>query len=137
MSNTLDILYPGRDVVVSGETIRIRPYKTKQMREALAIILELLPVYQRTGGNMVAIALMGVDQCIRLAAMASGKTVAWIDELDVDESMSLMVATLEENWNFFEKKVIPQFAAITAMFKAKGILMPKMPTTAGAPPSQS
>jgi hypothetical protein len=135
MSETLDTMYPGRDVVAAGETIRIRPFKTKQMREVLAIVLELLPVYQKTGGNVIAIALMGVDQCIRLAAMASGKTVEWIDDLDVDESMKLMVATLEENWNFFEKKVIPEFGAITAMFKAKGIL--RTPQTDGDLPSQS
>jgi hypothetical protein len=118
MSDELKVLFPGREVIVGGETIAVKPFKMGQYPKVIEIIADIAPLIAQADGNMMTIATLGAEQVMRLAAISTGKKREWFDNVEADEGLVLLTAVLEENWKFFQKKVKPELDKAFAVIKA-------------------
>lgn len=118
MSDELKTLFPGREVIVACETIKVKPFKMGQYPAVIGIIAEIAPLIDKASGNILTIATLGAEHVMQLACLSTGKTREWFNDVDADEGLQLLTAVLEENWTFFSKKVKPELAKAMGAIKA-------------------
>lgn len=60
------------------------------------------------------------DEVFQLLCMATGKDRAWLDQLEADEGLELMMIVVEQNMDFFNQKVIPAITKFSTKAGAIG-----------------
>lgn len=160
-ASDLAALFPGREVVCKGETIRIVPLYFGQYPQAGKLAKPLINALREANlfafanviedgktvakfelaENWIAELPMVLDEggeaLIRFFAFAIGKPREWFDTLAGDEGIALGQAIFEENADFFVRRILPMLQ--TAGFtKADGAASSPASTaldTAGMPSS--
>ena len=128
--NEIQTLFPGKEITLStGEVINIKPFTFGQLPKALKIgqkLGVLLADLYRKGqfedqtnvsSNLMVIVGEGGEDLLDLIGLGIGKPRAWFDELQGNDGITLTIAFLEVNIDFFTKKMMPQLSE--AMSKAK------------------
>lgn len=128
--NEIQTLFPGKEITLSsGEVINIKPFTFGQLPKALKIGQKLgilLGDLYRQGkfedqtnvsSNLMVIVGEGGEDLLDLIGLGIGKPRAWFDELQGNDGITLTIAFLEVNIDFFTKKMMPQLSE--AMSKAK------------------
>lgn len=119
----LKTLYPDVEVTARGETISIKPFKTKEWLAASKIVGDLQPLIARhTDGesiNMMGLMIDAGDSLIELIALGIRKPVAWIEEASLDETVKLAKVVFELNREDFAKKVMPLLGNLLPAAKEK------------------
>lgn len=128
--NEIQTLFPGKEITLStGEVINIKPFTFGQLPKALKIgqkLGVLLADLYRQGkfedqtnvsSNLMVIVGEGGEDLLDLIGLGIGKPRAWFDELQGNDGITLTIAFLEVNIDFFTKKMMPQLSE--AMSKAQ------------------
>jgi len=121
MSNEITTLFPGKEITLStGEIINIKPFTFGQLPKALKlgqkIGVLLADLYKQgkfdeqanTTTNLMLILSEGGEDLMSLISLGIGKDRAWFDNLQGDDGLTLTIAFLEVNIDFFTKKMMPQ-----------------------------
>lgn len=126
MTQELNVLFPAKEITIStGEVIKIAPFTFGQLPQALKLaskIGNLLGTLVKDGKladkSKMATSIMfliseGGEDLLNLLGLGINKDRAWFDTLQGDDGITLTVAFLEVNLDFFTKKMLPQM--ISAM----------------------
>jgi hypothetical protein len=136
----LEVLFPDQELVISGETVLVKPLKFGQLPKAIKLLKPVSDALQAAGifalrgeaGNaqfaldpawplkIVDMLAVGGEDLLQFLAFAVGKPRAWLDTLDTDDGVKLVKAVFEINADFFVRRVFPMF-------------MPAQPETAASP----
>lgn len=124
MSEEIQTLFPGKEVTLtSGEVITIKPFTFGQLPKALKIGQKLgtllADLYKQgkfedranVSSNLMVIIGEGGEDLIELIGLGINKPRAWFDNLQGDDGITLTIAFLEVNIDFFTKKMMPQLSA--------------------------
>jgi hypothetical protein len=66
--------------------------------------------------QLMAMFMHNSDACLAVLAALSGKPRAWVDNLEIDEALDLLLDLVEVNLDFFVKNVLPLLlAGVTRM----------------------
>lgn len=131
-ASDLAALLPGRDVMCKGESIRVLPLFFGQYPKAVKLVRPLSVVLQESGAFTVkpvtgedgkASMQLGVaedwlktlpdvlekggEALIQFFAFSVNKPRDWFDTLPGDEGFALAKAILEENADFFVRRILP------------------------------
>lgn len=132
----LAALLPGRDVTANGEIIKVLPLFFGQYPQAMKVIR---PLVSALAGAKIFEARAGVDAAgnatssfvaaadwmfkipqifeeggealMQFLAFAIGKKRDWFNTLPADEGLALTQAVLEENADFFRRRILPMLQA--------------------------
>lgn len=124
---------PVRCKLSSGETVEVAPIKVRQLAAvvraaepvigALAGVAALPPASQ--GGAFAALLVEQLDDVVALVAALTGRTVEWVQDLDLDDLAAVAGAALEVNASFFVRRLRPSIEALGAtMTRSLGALAP-------------
>lgn len=124
MSEEIQTLFPGKEVILSdGEVINMKPFTFGQLPKAMKIGQKLgmllADLYKQgkfedqsnVSANLMVIIGEGGEDLIELMGLGIGKPRAWFDNLQGDDGITLTIAFLEVNIDFFTKKMMPQLSA--------------------------
>lgn len=124
MSEEIQTLFPGKEVILSdGEIINMKPFTFGQLPKAMKIGQKLgmllADLYKQgkfedqsnVSANLMVIIGEGGEDLIELMGLGIGKPRAWFDNLQGDDGITLTIAFLEVNIDFFTKKMMPQLSA--------------------------
>jgi len=124
----LETLFPGRDVAVGGETIRVSPLYFGQYPRALQLMRPLFDAVKGAGifsvvknGTQVKFEIAadwplrlpeliadGGEALVEFVAFCIGKPRPWFNTLPGDDGFELTKAVFEENASFFAKRIRPK-----------------------------
>ena len=119
MTDQLDILFPGTtQVVVNEETINLAPFKFGQINKVIKVAtplfgllktqVDLSKTESEVGAQVIELILVnGGDALIDIICIATNKSTQWVEDLDNDKVIELLVGIVEVNKDFFIKKVLP------------------------------
>lgn len=126
----IQTLFPGKEITLtSGEVIKIKPFTFGQLPKALKIGQKLgamlAELYSQgkfedqanVSSNLMIIIGEGGEDLLDLIGLGIGKPREWFDNLQGDDGITLTIAFLEVNIDFFTNKMMPQLSE--AMQKAK------------------
>lgn len=112
MSNDLEVLFPGRDVEIRGQTLRVSPFTARQLPKVFALARDIMPAFKQADGDLMgAFALIG-DPILELAALSLGKKIEIFDRMLPDDMIAVLSAVMEENYDFFTQKIEPMMAGV-------------------------
>lgn len=124
MSEEIQTLFPGKEVILSnGEVINMKPFTFGQLPKALKIGQKLgvmlADMYKQgkfedqsnVSSNLMVIIGEGGEDLLELIGLGIQKPRAWFDTLQGDDGITLTIAFLEVNIDFFTKKMMPQLSA--------------------------
>lgn len=127
MTNDLDIFTPEpRRVTVGGRTLDILPLKVGKLS---AFAKALAPV----GGSLMAGDLAtpfvhGFEHLRAGIAIGAGVEEEWLEQLDADEFLTLGVAVVTSNSDFWRRRLLPTIAV--AAETISNVMRPKPATKA-------
>lgn len=110
----LEVLFPGRVITVAGEELLITPFKLTQ----IPVVAGLMAKYYRLSGTSDTLDVVDLiekagDDVWKMMCMSLGKDRAWLDTLNAEEGVDLLSAIIEENSDFFIKKLSPAMTDLT------------------------
>lgn len=120
----LDVLFPGREVVVGGETITVKPLAFGQLPKAAKLLQPVVKALRASGaiggegsvidlfGSWVDMLAAGGEELLALVGFAIGKPREWFDGLSMDDGVALVRAAVEVNGDFFGRKVLPMLTGV-------------------------
>jgi len=105
------ILPEERQVEAGGESFTLRPFGFRHMLKALPHFNALMKYIKaeevdgtlRLKMELDQLLTEGGDHLAPLMAMATGRDLAWVDALDLDEGCQLAAAVVELNADFFAR----------------------------------
>jgi hypothetical protein len=105
----------GRDLMIQGEELEVKPLKFKQLLATLkhlAPILALVEQLDKDGVDTLTLQHLletVPDSLVKVASLCTGKDEAWFDLLEADEGIDVLGAVLELNKDFFVQRLKPKF----------------------------
>ncbi len=112
-------LVPGVQIKTrfAGE-VTITPFKFTQFPKVINIIKGLLSSIDNLANvqvNDIASLMVAEDgdKLFQLLMLSTGKDKDWLDQLDADEGLEILTATIEQNLDFFNRKIIPSIQSLT------------------------
>ena len=124
----LDVLFPeGKEVLVQGESLVIKPYTFGQIARVSKLAYPIVAALQDSGllkietiegqanisiasdwpSRIVEIMGLGGEEFLQLVALSIGKPRAWLDTIQIDDGVTLAKAVIEVNSDFFAKRILP------------------------------
>jgi len=121
----LQVLFPNREITLNGETIEIKPFPfgkipkvIKQASHLIQIVMSLPEGLITEEGDInledpataIVLASMmehGGGVIFEILAIAANKPLVWVEELQPDEGILLLVKVWEINKDFFTKRLGP------------------------------
>ena len=99
-------------VEVAGEKVQIRTIKVKYLSLVLKEIQPFASVFKQSQENvdLIQVAMDHIDNVIVLVATLVEKPQEWVEELEIDELVSVFTKLVEVNIDFFIRKVIPSLS---------------------------
>jgi hypothetical protein len=127
MSNDLDVLFPGHEVMVGGTAITVVPLFFGQYPQAVKLLKPVASAlsssgileFSQAGGEanfriaedwalrLPEIMIDGGEAIIQFLAFAIGKPRPWFDTLPADDGLKLAQAAFSANADFFVKRIRP------------------------------
>lgn len=109
----IEVLFPGKTITIAGEEILITPFKLTQIPE----VAKLVAKYVRGADSESALDVPKMieeagEDVFSMMCVATGKSRQWLDDLSGADGMDLLSAIIEENADFFIRKVTPQMTAL-------------------------
>lgn len=133
----LAVLLPGREVIAKGETLVVMPLFFGQYPKAIKLVRPLATVVTQSGAfsakpvkgadgketmslsvsddwlsALPLILEQGGEALIQFFAFAINKPREWFDTLPGDEGFAVAKAILQENADFFARKIRPQLESL-------------------------
>lgn len=117
----LEVLFPGRRLNIAGGVLLITPFKLTQVPRVAALFARY---YAMTAEPRLAtdpiiridpekLILAAGDDVWEIMCMATGKDRVWLDGLSANDGVDLLKAIIEENADFFIKKLAPTVTVLS------------------------
>lgn len=114
MSDDLKILAPQETISTKLGNVIVKPFKFTQFPRVIEILSGFsssINVDNLSAGDIVNLLMRNQgEDLFELLCMASGKDKSWLDELEADEGIELLMKVVEQNMDFFNRKLIPSIA---------------------------
>ena len=114
MSDDLKVLAPQETVSTKLGGVVVKPFKFTQFPRVIEILSGFsssINIDNLEAGDIVNLLMRNQgEDLFELLCMASGKDKEWLDELEADEGIELLMKVVEQNMDFFNKKLIPSIA---------------------------
>ena len=111
MSDDLKVLAPQETISTKLGAVVVKPFKFTQFPRVIEILSGFsssVNVDNLEAGDIVNLLMRNQgEDLFELMCMASGKDKEWLDELEADEGIELLMKVVEQNMDFFNKKLIP------------------------------
>ena len=119
MTDQLEVLFPKSiPVQVGDETVTIAPFKFGQINKVIKVATPLFGLLKsqvdltqsesEVGTQVLELVLTnGGDALAEILTISTNKPLSWVEDLENDKVIELLVATVEVNKDFFIKKVLP------------------------------
>lgn len=134
MDGDLAILFPGTEVLVSGEVFHVKPFFFGQIPKAVKLTMPVAKALNESGillfrqdASQLGFALAtdwpfklpqimaeGGEALMELLAFAIAKPRAWFDSVAAEEGLALTKAVFEVNTELFLKRILPMLGATPA-----------------------
>lgn len=142
MKNDLDVLFPGKEIEVKGETVKVSPFYFGQIKAASRFSATILRAIVAAGvvafvkdPDTGAISVQydptfpikifdilgdASDELMGLVALSINKPVDWLDDpaIGLDVGLDLVMSMFEVNKRFFTEKVLPKVAGLMPLAQA-------------------
>jgi len=111
MSDDLKTLVPQETISTKLGEVVVKPFKFTQFPRVIEILSGFSSAVNLD--NLEAKDIVNLlmrnqgEDLFELLCMASGKDKKWLDELEADEGIELLMKVVEQNMDFFNKKLIP------------------------------
>lgn len=124
----LEILFGGEvgEVEILNKTYKFYPFNVKQtsiVMKKIGVLIPILGNYVDTNGNLnlpettlVGIITDSFDSIVEVVAMILKRDVEWVECLDMDTLIKVLIEIIRVNKSFFEKRVKGTVEATKAMF---------------------
>lgn len=133
----LRILFPTRDIEVAGEKFLLRPFPFGKLPKVIGYLGDMMhlvtnipdelitaidssndngadwKVNPELIGYFATVVELGGENILNMMALAVGKPRVWIDELEPDEGLLLLMDVFEVNYDFFKQRFAPAFQKLT------------------------
>lgn len=112
----LEVLFPnGVQVSLKGETFQIKPFTLGQLPVVMSLMKSaagptqkaLLGLNPGDGAILMSILAEVGTELNTLIAKVLKKDLQWVEEIEMDEAVQLIIALIDVNKDFFSKKVTP------------------------------
>lgn len=114
MSDDLKILAPQEVVSTKSGDVVVKPFKFTQFPRVIEILSgfsSAVTLDNLEAGDIVNLLMRNQgEDLFELMCMASGQNKEWLDQLEADEGIELLMKVVEQNMDFFNKKLIPTIA---------------------------
>ena len=114
MSDDLKVLAPQEVVSTKSGDVVVKPFKFTQFPRVIEILSgfsSAVNLDNLEAGDIVNLLMRNQgEDLFELMCMASGQNKEWLDELEADEGIELLMKVVEQNMDFFNKKLIPTIA---------------------------
>ena len=111
MSDDLKVLAPQETISTKLGAVVVKPFKFTQFPRVIEILSGFsssVNVDNLEAGDIVNLLMRNQgEDLFELMCMASGKDKEWLDELEADEGIEILMKVVEQNMDFFNKKLIP------------------------------
>lgn len=131
--NDLNTLLPYNEIELGGEKMNLRPFLFGKWPEVISkaanIVNIVLDAVRENGDNVLDVSLdvnnfrvspaafdlllklisEGGDNLYDILAISARKPRSWVDELEAEDGMKLLVGTFVVNKDFFTNRVAPLF----------------------------
>ena len=116
-----DVLPVFKTVIVGGTEVEIRHVKVGKVSAITEIIGPLIPLFTQAGGlkggfsapNIASLVMTHTKDVVRLVSIVTDKPEKWVNELDIDELITLVTDIVEVNLDFFIQRVLPSVLQAT------------------------
>lgn len=143
--NEMEILFPFNEVELAGEKINLRPFVFGKWPEVISkaagIVNIILDAIQKYGDKVLDVSLKkdnfrispqayellfklideGGNNLYDILAISARKEREWVDNLEGEDGIKLLVGTFVVNKDFFIKKVAPQLQSMKMGNKEKTV----------------
>jgi len=108
------ILPQSKTLVIGGEVITLRPFRFDQIPEILPRMAALMTLIENGSAAVMMAAPALLHDLHELFALATGKPVEWVQDLDAASGIELTVALAELNEGFFQVVLasLPRLVAV-------------------------
>ena len=129
----METLFPGREITVAGETLRIAPLRFGQIAEAgkkLAPVIKAIALspmgktdqsIMDMAADWVEVLASGGEELLTFLAWSVGKPREWFDTIGMDDGIAILQAVYGENLDFFNRRVLPLLARAQAENQQIGV----------------
>jgi len=149
----LNVLFPVNFDVIGGEKINLRPFMFGKWPEVIAksvgLVKSFMQVLNENGEEVLDIDIsaeglsaktklfslvtdlitQGGDDIYNILAISARKDRAWVDELEGEDGIKLLLGTIQVNKDFFIERVVPMLKMQKLKMMQKvdlaGVLSPK------------
>lgn len=121
MTPELNTLFPIPQVVtINGVTLSLTPFKLGELPKVFRTIEPITKLIVDAMGSsdtqidsLVKVIVQGGDNILDLLAVGSRQSREWVDQLETDQGIQLLLAILEINSSFFVQRVLPLITKVT------------------------
>lgn len=115
MSTELAQLFPiGKQISINEENLTIKPFKFGELPRVFkciepitGVLAQMLASGEVNAGSIAGLVANGGDSILDLIALGTKKPRGWVDQLEMDQGVELLVSIFEVNADFFTQKVLP------------------------------
>lgn len=108
--NSLDAVIPSSGkLTIGGKELVIRQLKVGAVPTVLRAVQPIagLLMNTETKVDFTQMFMLHSDECLNLLSILCGEDRDWVDNLEIDEAITLFNALLEVNLDFFVRRVLP------------------------------
>jgi hypothetical protein len=116
MTDELKTLFPGKEVEIAGKKMVIKPFSLGQIPKVAGLFGKLGPALAESNGNIIKMIELGGEPMLDMLALSANKPRSWVDALEPDQGIDLIAAVIEQNKEFFAKKMGPALEKLNLMF---------------------
>lgn len=101
-----------KTIIIAGESLPILPFKVGRLPLVLTAIQPVAYVLMGqadgTTLDILSLVIAHTDDSLNLLAVLADKPRAWVDDLGLDDAVTLLSELLEVNLDFFVQRVLPR-----------------------------
>lgn len=108
MSNDLNKIIPIEvPVQIGEEKVVITPIKVREIDPFLTAIDPLVDEFRRENLDITKMILKSHKNIVQAVAVGARKDIEWVESLEIDQLVELVLAIVEANSDFFVNKILP------------------------------
>ncbi|MFZ6872868.1 DUF6631 family protein [Undibacterium sp. Di27W] len=101
-----------KTIIIAGESLPIQPFKVGRLPVVLTAVQPIAYVLMGNAEtaklDILNLVIAHTDDSLNLLAVLADKPRDWVDDLDLDDAVTLLSELLEVNLDFFVQRVLPR-----------------------------
>lgn len=114
--NDLSTIIPApQSKEIAGVIFEFSPIRVSKISRLAAAITPIFHLFNESGKIDLIAAVIGYSEhCLNVLEVLTGQSRAWVDELDLADTVELLTLFLEVNVDFLLQRVLPQLPQLVA-----------------------